>query len=142
MVTILVRSSLQHQKNGSYLTCSLTRCVVPASSSHFPRNNSPRKGFKGFFSLPNFSLRLAYCCLSVLKNHLRTSRARFCGSFSFAGAMKTEGCSAQYEENSTRDLVERMKGGAVMVERSPLKDAMDCARISRGEVHMECLCPP
>lgn len=39
--------------------------------------------------------------------------------------MKMEGCSAQYDENSTRDLVERMKGGAVIEDKSPLKDAMD-----------------
>ena len=36
----------------TYLTCSLTRLVVPALSSHFPKNNSPRKGLRGFFSLP------------------------------------------------------------------------------------------
>jgi hypothetical protein len=41
-----------------------------------------------------------------------------------------EGCSVQYEENSVRDLVERMKAGAVMVERSPLKVAMDCESVS------------
>ena len=79
----------------AYLTCSLTSWVVPAASSHLPRNSSPRKGFKGFFSLPSFSLRLAYCCFRVLKNHLSTNTARFAGSFSAAGAMKMEGCSAQ-----------------------------------------------
>lgn len=39
--------------------------------------------------------------------------------------MKSEGCSAQYAEYSTREVLERMKGGAVREERSPLKDAMD-----------------
>jgi len=42
---------------GWWLTCSETKCVVPDSSSHFPRKSSPRNGFNGFFSLPNFSLR-------------------------------------------------------------------------------------
>jgi hypothetical protein len=34
------------------------------------------------------------------------------------------GCSAQYEENSVREVDERMKGGAVRDERSPEKDAI------------------
>lgn len=111
----------------TYLTCSLTRLVVPASSSHLPRKSSPKKGFRGFFSLPSFSERLAYCCLSVVRNHFMTSMARLAGSCSAAGATKTEGCSVQYDENSVSDFVERIKAGAVMVERSPLKDAIDCA---------------
>lgn len=47
----------------TYLTCSLIRVVSPASGSfsHLPRKSSPRKGFKGFFSLPSFSLREQYC---------------------------------------------------------------------------------
>jgi hypothetical protein len=57
--------------------------------------------------------------------------ARFAGSFSAAGATNTEGCSAQYEENSTKDVDDRMKGGAVMEARSPLNDAMDF----KNEVH-------
>jgi hypothetical protein len=82
-----------------------------------PKNSSPRKGFKGFFSFPNFSLRLAYCCFSVLKNHFNTNSARFCGSFSCAGATKIEGCSAQYPENSTSDVEDRINGGAVKDDR-------------------------
>ena len=109
----------------TYLTCSLTSRVVPAWSSHLPRNSSPKKGLRGFFSLPSFSDRLAYCCFNVLRNHFRTSMARLAGSLSAAGATKTEGCSVQYEENSVRDFVERMKAGAVIVDRSPLKDATD-----------------
>src|ERR1700753_4068296 len=101
--------------------------VVPASSSHFPRNISPRNGFSGFFSFPYCSLRLAYCCFKVVKNHLRTSRARFFGSASLPGAAKTDGCSHQYELNSVRLVEERMKGGAVRLDRSPLKEAMDYA---------------
>ncbi len=107
------------------LTCSETSSVVPASSSHFPRNSSPKKGFKGFFSFPNFSLRLAYCCLSVLKNHFKTSKALFFGSVSCAGATKMEGCSAQYEENSTKEVLDNMNGGAVREDRSPEKLAID-----------------
>lgn len=109
----------------TYFTCSLINSVVPASSSHFPRKISPKKGLRGFFSLPYCSLRLAYCCLSVVKNHLSTSKALFAGSGSFAGAAKTLGCSAQYELNSVRLVEERMKGGAVREERSPLKEAID-----------------
>lgn len=115
----------------AYLTCSLTSWVVPAWSSHLPKKSSPRKGLSGFFSLPSFSDRLAYCCFNVLKNHFSTSMARLAGSCSAAGATKTEGCSVQYDENSVRDFVDRIKAGAVMVERSPLKDAMDYVHISR-----------
>jgi hypothetical protein len=112
-------------KRMAHLTCSLINSVVPASSSHFPRKSSPRNGFRGFFSLPYCSLRLAYCCFSVVKNHLSTRRARFAGSGSLDGATNTEGCSHQYELNSVRLVDERMKGGAVRLERSPLKDAID-----------------
>ena len=75
--------------------------------------------------MPYCSLRLAYCCFSVVMNHLTTSSARLAGSFSLLGATKTEGCSHQYELNSVRLVEERMKGGAVSDERSPLKEAMD-----------------
>jgi hypothetical protein len=80
---------------------------------------------RGFFSLPNWSLRLAYWCLRVERNHLRTSMARLAGSDSAAGAVRTGGWVAQYAENSVSDWDERMKGGAVREERSPLKEAMD-----------------
>ena len=104
--------------------------MVPAWSSHFPRNSSPRNGFKGFFSDPRVSLRLQYCCLRVLRNHFRTNKALFAGSFSAAGATKIDGCSAQYDENSVRDIVPKMKGGAVREERSPLKEAIDFVNFS------------
>ena len=77
------------------LTCSETSFVVPASSSHFPRNSSPRNGFNGFFSEPSLSLLLQYCDFNTLKYHLNTSRARLAGSFSAAGATKIVGCSVQ-----------------------------------------------
>ena len=109
----------------AYLTCSDTNCVVPAASSHFPRNSSPRNGFNGFFSDPNLSFRLLYDCFSVVRNHLSTSKARFAGSGSEAGATKIDGCSVQYAENSVRDVVPRMNGGAVKDERSPLNEAID-----------------
>lgn len=35
------------------------------------------------------------------------------------------GCSAQYEENSVNDVDDRMNGGAVNDDRSPLNEAMD-----------------
>lgn len=78
-----------------YLTCSETSCVVPAASSHFPRNISPKNGFKGFFSEPNLSLLVLYDDFKVVKNHFKTSRARFAGSGSEAGATKIDGCSVQ-----------------------------------------------
>src|SRR5436189_5604336 len=108
----------------THLTCSLISRVSPTSpsSSHFPRNNSPKNGFNGFFSVPSFSLRLQYCWWSVLRNHFRTSNARFWGSGSFAGATKIARCSAQYAEYSTREVEDRMKGGAVREKRSPLTD--------------------
>jgi hypothetical protein len=107
------------------LTCSEINSVVPASSCHFPRNNSPRNGFSGFFSFPYLSLRLAYCCFRVLRNHFKTNNARFWGSFSWAGATNIVGCSAQYDENSTRDFADKMKGGAVKEDRSPVNEAKD-----------------
>lgn len=109
----------------THLTCSETNCVVPAASSHLPKKISPRNGFNGFFSLPNFSFLLLYCCLRVLRNHLSTSRARFSGFGSDAGATNSDGCSVQYAEYSTSEVVDRMNGGAVMEDRSPLKEAID-----------------
>lgn len=66
----------------------------------------------------------------MLRNHFNTSIDRFAGSGSEVGATNTDGCSVQYAENSVRDVVPKIKGGAVMEERSPLKDAIDCASIS------------
>lgn len=78
-----------------HLTCSETNSVVPAASSQRPRKISPRKGFSGFFSDPNLSLLLQYCCFNVLRNHFNTKSARFAASGSEAGATKMEGCSVQ-----------------------------------------------
>ena len=61
----------------------------------------------------------------MLRNHFSTSKALFAGSFSAAGATKIFGCSAQYEENSVKEVTPRMNGGAVREERSPLKLAID-----------------
>jgi hypothetical protein len=61
----------------------------------------------------------------VLRNHFSTSRALLAGSGSRAGATNSAGCSHQYAEYSVREVVERMNGGAVRDERSPLKEAMD-----------------
>ena len=110
---------------GKHLTCSLISSVVPALSSHLPTKSSPRKGFRGFFSLPYCSLLLAYCCFNVVKNHFSTRSALLAASGSLAGAANTDGCSHQYELNSVRLVEDKMKGGAVRLERSPLKDAMD-----------------
>jgi hypothetical protein len=99
-----------------------------------PKNNSPKKGLRGFFSLPSFSLREVYCCLRVLRNHFRTSMQRFCLSASEAGATRTEGISAQYAENSVSEVVDRMKAGAVRDERSPLKEAIDYIGASVDQV--------
>ena len=109
----------------TYLTCSETSSVVPEASSHLPRYSSPKKGFNGFFSDPNLSLLLLYDDFNVVRNHFSTSKARFAGSGSEAGATNMDGCSVQYAENSVRDVVPRIKGGAVKEERSPLKEAMD-----------------
>ena len=76
---------------------------MPDASSQLPRKSSPRNGFKGFFSLPSFSFREEYDDFSDERNHLSTRRARFAGSGSCAGAMKIDGCSVQYDENSTSD---------------------------------------
>lgn len=76
------------------------------------------------------SLLLLYDDFNVVRNHFNTSRARFAGSCSEAGATKMDGCSVQYAENSVRDVVPRMNGGAVRDERSPLKDATDWRLLS------------
>ena len=110
-----------------YLTCSETRCVVPASSSHLPKKISPKNGLSGFFSVPYLSLLVLYDCFNVLRNHFNTRRALFAGSFSEAGATNIEGCSVQYAENSVREVVPRMNGGAVKEAMSPLYEATDCA---------------
>lgn len=70
-------------------------CVSPASSCQVPRKSSPRNGFRGFFSLPNFSFLDEYDCFKVERNHLSTSRERLAGSGSWVGAMNIDGCSAQ-----------------------------------------------
>lgn len=108
------------------LTCSLTssRLLGSASSPHLAKNNSPKNGFKGFFSLPMLSLRLLYCCFSVLRNHLRTATARCSGSDMEAGLMSSAGSETQYAEYSVSEVGLRMKGGAVRVERSPEKEEM------------------
>ena len=111
---------------GWWLTCSETRVVCPNSSSQWPVNNSPRKGFSGFFSDPSFSEREQYCCFNVLSSHFITRRARLAGSCSWVGAIHNEVFSVQYAENSTRDWVDRMKAGAVKEDRSPLNEAIDC----------------
>lgn len=108
-----------------HLTCSEISSVVPDSSCHFPRNNSPKKGLSGFFSFPYLSLRLAYCCFSVVRNHFKTNKARLWGSGSRAGATNVAGCSAQYDENSTRDFADNMNGGAVREDKSPENKAKD-----------------
>lgn len=66
----------------------------------------------------------------MLRNHFNTSKERFAGSGSDVGATKTDGCSVQYAENSVREVVPKIKGGAVMEERSPLKEAMDWEAVS------------
>ena len=118
--------SIRNKRRGgfSYLTCSLVSVVVPASSSHLPKNTSPRNGLRGFFSFPYCSLRLAYCCFSVVRNHFKTATDRFRGSGSCAAATKTEGCSHQYELNSVKLVDDRMNAGAVRLARSPLKEAI------------------
>jgi len=111
---------------GWWETCSETKCVVPASSWYFPRNISPKNGFNGFslFFFP-FSSFVLCCCLRVLRNHFNTSNARFSGSGSLAGATKSDGCSAQYAENSVTLWGDRRKGGAVKEDKSPLNVAID-----------------
>ena len=59
-----------------------------------------------------------------MRNHVKTRSARFDGETSAAGAMNREGCSDQYAGYSANDVVERMNGGAVKEERSPLNDAI------------------
>lgn len=57
---------------------------------------------------------------------MSTRRDRLAGSGSWVGATNIDGCSAQYALNSVKEVVLRMKAGAVKEERSPLNDAIDC----------------
>jgi len=105
-----------------YLTCSLTSFVTPGTPSclHSARNNSPKIAFRGFL-IPWSGRRPPYCCrLRVERNHLSTRRALFSGADSSAGATKMDGFSAQYWGNCVVDWVASRKGGAVILERSPL----------------------
>ena len=118
--------------SASYLTCSLTSLVVPASSSHRARKTSPRNAFKGFLT-PSSGDRPAYCWFrSAEMNHLRTRRARSAGSSDPAGATNTDGLSAQKAGNSTVDFVSSTKGGAVIFERSPRMTEIDCLKTWRS----------
>lgn len=60
---------------------------------------------------------------------MSTDNARLEASDSCEGATKREGCSAQYAGNSVNEVVDRMKGGAVKEERSPLNVAIVCHRL-------------
>jgi hypothetical protein len=48
-----------------------------------------------------------------------------------AAATNRLGCSAQYAEYSVKEVPERMKGGAVNEERSPLKEAIDFKKLAQ-----------
>lgn len=106
---------------------------------HFPTNTSPKNGFKGFFSDPMDSLREQYCDFKVEINHLTTANIRnnsggvpsLSGSVMKEGSKNKSGCSAQYSEYSVNETGERMNGGAVKDERSPLNDEIDF----KNEVH-------
>lgn len=59
-----------------------------------------------------------------MRNHVNTRSARFAGKASCAGATNRDGCSDQYAGYSANDVVDKIKGGAVKEERSPLNDAI------------------
>lgn len=96
MATLISTLPFQLSSQTTHLTCSATSFVVPDPSTHFPKNNSPRNGFRGFmrFFFP-FSSLLLCCSFRVLRNHFNTNSARFSGSGSLAGATNSDGCSAQ-----------------------------------------------
>ena len=107
----------------TYPTCSITRSVLPFSSSQCPRKSSPRKGLKGFLP-PSLSF-LPIIRGKVLRNHWRTSKARCSGSLPRVGETKSDGRSSHVPENSMMDIGDSKNGGAVMVDKSPLKFVMD-----------------
>jgi hypothetical protein len=108
--------------------------ILPTSLSfHLPRNISPRKGFRGFL-IPKSSLPPAYCCrFNDVRYHFSTKRALFSAFDSSAGATKICGNSAHEAGYSTADRSARMKGGAVMEERSPLIVEMDAIKSLNAE---------
>lgn len=50
-------------------------------------------------------------------------------SLLLAIALKSSGCSPQYEEYSRMDVPDKIKEGAVSVERSPVNVAMDFKKL-------------
>jgi hypothetical protein len=60
---------------------------------------------------------------------------------SYRGLVIFQGVSIEKTyENSVSDLVERIKAGAVIVDRSPLKDAMDYFHVSQLDAVIEKPC--
>lgn len=68
-----------------------------------------------------------------MRNHVRTSNALFEGRVSCVGAMKREGCSHQYAGYSASDVVDRINGGAVNEDKSPLNDAIVYSQLALDE---------
>lgn len=62
-------------------------------------------------------------------HHLTTATMRDSASRASAISHKSSGCSPQYEEYSRIEVPERMKEGAVKVDRSPVKVAMDFRKL-------------
>ncbi|KAG7877293.1 hypothetical protein KL938_004049 [Ogataea parapolymorpha] len=95
---------------------------------HLPTNNSPKNGFRGFFSPPSVSAREQYWLFRVEMNQRRTATMCLSSTESMSlgscwmklGARNRSTCSDQYWEYSTKDVGERINGGAVNDDKSPL----------------------
>lgn len=149
--TLFVSLTIEYAVTGGWWdTCSERRMVSPRVGSeeiHLPTNTSPRKGFNGFFSDPIDSLREQYCERSVEMKYLVTAitRRRVGSDVNEApvadesiesllillAATNKSGCSPQYCENSHNDVLDKIKGGAVNDDKSPLNEAIDFMK----EVH-------
>ena len=97
----------------------------------------------GFFSDPIVSLLEQYCDLNVEINHFVTAIILFNAIASSSdlsapsvsnkklGSISKSGCSLQYCEYSDNEVGDKMNGGAVNEDKSPLNEAIDL----RNDVH-------
>jgi hypothetical protein len=75
-----------------------------------------------------------YCPFNVQINHLNTFSIRSCSVRPVEMSANSSGRSPQYAGNSVRDVGERMNGGAVMEDKSPVIEARDCEGELVGEL--------
>lgn len=74
-----------------------------------------------------------YCPFKVQMNHLNTFSIRSCSVRPCAMSANNSGRSPQYAGNSVSEVGDKMNGGAVIEERSPVMEARDCGKREQGQ---------